>query len=327
MNTSLKPIPLTIGDPLGIGPEIVAKLLRQSLWSNAPLVILGDIDSLTTTAESLGLSLPKTIGEHAVEYVSSRLNHAGPGAIASRAIEMAVEGIHQGDYSALVTGPINKARLHADGIRYDGHTEMLQDLANRYWKPPEGGLWQSDMLFAYNDFRLLLLTRHVPLAQVGQILQRVTVVQSLTTLVTFLRQQVGIEQPRIAIMGVNPHAGEIGGIEEADILIPVITEVNQTLNVSIGAPVAADGLFRGFDATQPAYDAYVAAYHDQGLIPFKLVAGLQAVNITIGLPFLRTSVSHGTADAIVDKGIADPQSLVAALDYAWKLSSYTSCLS
>jgi 4-hydroxythreonine-4-phosphate dehydrogenase len=328
-----KPLAISIGDPLGIGPEVVAKVLGQGLWTKAPLTLLGDIENLTETAASLGVTLPSKLTAKVgaksvhwpVRYVSSRPDkefNPRPGIIAARAVDLAVQGIAKGDYTALVTGPINKARLHDDGIQYDGHTEMLQDLANLYWPQPADQTWQSDMLFVYQYFRLLLLTRHVPLSQVGATLNINTVARSLAELVLFLRQRAGVASPRIAVMGVNPHAGEVGGTEEAEILIPAIHQVNQLLDVGIQPPLAADGLFRGFNARKPAYDAYVAAYHDQGLIPFKLVAGLKAVNVTIGLPFIRTSVSHGTADDIVGQGEADPQSLVAALDCAYQLAMH-----
>ena len=144
------------------------------------------------------------------------------------------------------------------------------------------------MLFVYDRFRMLLLTRHVPLSRVAETLTQADVETAFQTLQTFLIMQMGITHPRIAVMGVNPHAGEIGGREEAEILIPVMTRLNVLGLAQFEGPFPADALFRGFDlATQP-YDAYVAAYHDQGLIPFKLIAGYQAVNVTLGLPFIRT---------------------------------------
>jgi len=141
----------------------------------------------------------------------------------------------------------------------------------------------------------------------------------LKTLIAFLRHQVKIDEPRIALLGINPHAGEIGGDEEDKFYAPVIKAVNGIGATRLEGPFAADGFFRGFDAEKPGYDAVVAAYHDQGLIPFKILAGHEAVNVTIGLPFLRTSVSHGTADDIAGKGIAQEDSLIAAIRAALEM--------
>jgi 4-hydroxythreonine-4-phosphate dehydrogenase len=176
------------------------------------------------------------------------------------------------------------------------------------------------MLFVYQAFRMLLLTRHVPLRQVSQTLTVSAAVRSLDNLVRFLRNHQGIETPRIAMMGVNPHAGEIGGEEEREILLPAMAQIEERHQLTLPPPFPADALFRGFNLNQLPFDAYVAAYHDQGLIPFKLVAGFQAVNVTIGLPFIRTSVSHGTAPDIVGQGIADPSSLHEAVQLAFSLN-------
>jgi 4-hydroxythreonine-4-phosphate dehydrogenase len=175
------------------------------------------------------------------------------------------------------------------------------------------------MLFVYKDFRLLLLTRHIPLADVSAaLLVSGAVAKPLKTLIGFLRKQLKIEEPRIALLGVNPHAGEIGGGEEDKAFIPVIKAVNAIGATRLEGPFPADGFFRGFSADKPGYDAIAAAYHDQGLIPFKLLSGYEAVNVTIGLPFLRTSVSHGTAEDIAGQGIAREDSLIAAIRTALK---------
>jgi 4-hydroxythreonine-4-phosphate dehydrogenase len=228
------------------------------------------------------------------------------------AIDKSIELIKSGKAAGLVTGPISKENLHLSGIHYSGHTEILENLARRYFNVH----CQADMLFVFRAFRMLLLTRHVPLGEVSQALNLPTVEASLENLVRFLQTRQKIPAPRLALMGVNPHAGEIGGNEEKHILRPAIDAINQRFGLSIPEPFPADALFRGFDINAVPYDAYVAAYHDQGLIPFKLVAGLQAVNVTIGLPFLRTSVSHGTAPDIVGQGIADPGSLKEAIRQA-----------
>jgi 4-hydroxythreonine-4-phosphate dehydrogenase len=213
--------------------------------------------------------------------------------------------------------------LHQANIAYSGHTEILQDLANQYF--PANTQHQSDMLFVHEQFRMLLLTRHVALQDVRQHLKPETVYQSLDSLIHFLRDQQGIPSPKLGILGVNPHAGEMQMqqefCEERDIIAPVLEKLSKKHQISIDPPLAADAAFRGFNPKTPAYDCYVAAYHDQGLIPIKLVAGMQAVNVTIGLPFLRTSVSHGTAPDIAGKGIADASALKAAFDLADQLTN------
>lgn len=298
---------VTIGDPTGIGPEITAKFLNeQDLIASYELIILGDIQSLLATADGLNLPLPENNRITYLEMLNRDCRE--PGQIAYRAVCEGVRLIAEGRAKALVTGPISKENLHRAGIDYGGHTEMLQDLAEKHW----GEKYQSDMLFLYRQFRMLLLTRHVPLSGVSRALSTDGVSRSLKSLIAFLQTHAGITRPRLGVLGVNPHAGEIGGNEEREILIPAIEAVMKATDSVIEGPLPGDAVFRGFDPDNPPCDAYVAAYHDQGLIPMKLLAGLRAVNVTIGLPFLRTSVSHGTAPDIAGKGKAAHESLVSA---------------
>ena len=293
---------LTIGDPTGIGPEITAKFLSRNLVSN--LIVIGDIAGLRETADWLEVTLP----ENGVDYINVAAAGKLPGRAAYDAIEKAVALIAEEKASQLVTGPVSKENLLAAGIEYPGHTEILEELANRFW-PTQN--WQADMLFVHSTFRMLLLTRHIPLSQVSYALSSEGVCRSLDNLTAYLNAE-GIEKPKLAVMGMNPHGGEIGGTEEQLVLEPVIEKINASKKADCFGPMAADALFRGFDPNNILYDAYVACYHDQGLIPFKMIAGYEAVNVTIGLPFVRTSVSHGTAPDIVGKGVADPRSLQAA---------------
>jgi 4-hydroxythreonine-4-phosphate dehydrogenase len=300
---------LTIGDSTGIGPEITAKFLQTE--PKARLLVLGDIPHLEKTAEQLRINLPQS--EH-IQYE----NHAArqPGAVAYASLEAAVSKIYQGEASILVTGPISKDHLQEAGIAFTGHTEILQYLARKLYNRN----YQSDMLFVYQQFRMLLLTRHVALRKVSEELSIPHIQQSLGNLIAFLKAHCGIEKPRLCVLGVNPHAGELeGGGEEERILEPALRLTSSKYDLEIDPPKPADAVFRHFDVNNLLYDAYVAAYHDQGLIPFKMVAGLNAVNVTIGLPFLRTSVSHGTAPDIAGQGIADPSSLQAAYDMALSL--------
>lgn len=309
---------LTIGDSTGIGPEITAKFLQQeALQSNTErIAIYGDIVALEQTAEHLGLTLPEGTRFQYVAIQSSE-THKSAGEIAYHSLEAAIDAIHQGHAHVLVTGPISKEHLHEAGIPFSGHTEILQHFARKVWQRP----CQSDMLFLYQQFRMLLLTRHVPLRKVSETLSIKGVTRSLDNLADFFQTHCKISSPRLCVLGVNPHAGELDGNEEERILKPALKLVSEKYGFGIEPPVAADAAFRHFDVNRLHYDAYVAAYHDQGLIPFKMVAGLSAVNVTIGLPFLRTSVSHGTAPDIAGQGIADPGSLIEAYRTALQLTN------
>lgn len=324
---------LTVGDPTGIGQEVAVKFLQRFMAGDVfnsasdslsnhspnqsgirPLIVFGDLQALIQESERQGVRLPDD--NHRVRYVDIRSQlpdlpasvEAHAGRVAYQSLEAAVAEIHAQRAAVLVTGPISKENLRHAGLSYSGHTEILQDLAERYY----GQTYQSDMLFVYRGFRMLLLTRHVALREVSNTLSISGVQKSLDSLSAFLQQRCRIPKPRLCILGVNPHAGELDGDEEEFILQPALNAISQRYGFEIEPPVAADAAFRGFDIEHLSYDAYVAAYHDQGLIPFKLVAGLNAVNVTIGLPFLRTSVSHGTAPDIVGKNLASPNSLVEA---------------
>jgi len=306
---------LTIGDPTGIGPEIAARFLNH--WAHYPqsrLVVLGDITHLHETAVALDLPLP--FDARWIEYIP--IANDEPGQIAVDALTQAVQLIANGQANGLVTGPISKENLKRAGYAYSGHTEILQALANQFWSTETP--WQSDMLFEYHRFRVLLLTRHVALADVTTTLAPDQVAQSLQSVLDYLKFQARLLNPRLCMLGVNPHAGEINGHEEDSILKPVITRIANDYDITIDGPLAADAVFRGFDYRAPSHDCYVATYHDQGLIPMKLVAGYNAVNVTIGLPFMRTSVSHGTAYDIVGQGVANWQSLKHAYELACKLT-------
>ncbi|HUY68154.1 MAG TPA: 4-hydroxythreonine-4-phosphate dehydrogenase PdxA [Alphaproteobacteria bacterium] len=344
---------LTPGDPTGIGPEIAVKALsRLGEFPNTQLIVVGSRKALAKEAAALRLPLPEN---DFVRYQD--IDGDAPGTIAYRALDVAVRMIAHGEARALVTGPISKRNLAAAGHDFPGHTEILENLANKYFERPiqeteahgedtpspaktkdliasndaikskfslphrQGGrntaLHRAEMLFVHKGFRLLLLTRHIPLAEVPAALMKSGAVAGpVKTLIAFLRHQLNIEEPHLVMLGVNPHAGEIGGEEEAKVFAPVIKAVNGIGASRITGPVAADGFFRGFDPANPGCDAVIAAYHDQGLVPFKLVAGYAAVNMTIGLPFLRTSVSHGTAEDIAGLGLAKEDSLIAALHAA-----------
>jgi 4-hydroxythreonine-4-phosphate dehydrogenase len=322
-----KTIAFTLGDAMGIGYEIALKALAH--WvihqqkaegaSSFNLTVFGDIEALRLQAKAFNLAFIEPC--QWLQYQTVRVDIGDctkeqvAGKVAYHSIVKAVEAISQGRCDALLTGPVSKAHWWQAGIHYSGHTELLEVLAQQYW-PERGGQppHQADMLFVYEQFRVLLLTRHIALNQVSQSLEAGSVRRQLRQLLVFLRQQAGIATPKIGILGLNPHAGEVGGDEEAKVLCPVINQLNEEEGALVfSQPLPADAVFRGFNATNPAFDAYVACYHDQGLIPMKLVAGYAATNVTVGLPFVRCSVSHGTAADIAGLGIADASGVFSAM--------------
>lgn len=325
---------LTPGDPLGVGPELTATLLKAetpeaqaALKGVSALHIVGHCE---TIAGFFGGALPKKAGRTTLHWHDlagapgwTEAGTAEAGRIAASAIDTAVGLIAAQKADALVTGPIAKAHLQAARLALQGHTELLETLANRLWPPPpEAPGYETDMLFVYEHFRLLLLTRHIPLNAVSMALTPRRVEAAMLSLIRHLAAS-SAKTPRLGVLACNPHAGEIGGTEERDVLLPVIRQLRHDTGCQISDPLPADAAFRGFlpllKAGTLPYDAYIACYHDQGLIPFKLVAGYEAVNVTIGLPFVRTSVSHGTAFDIAGKGLATPVSLYAAMREAVRL--------
>lgn len=304
---------LTIGDPTGIGPEITAKALaRRAEFGDTQFTVIGSISALKESATQLGIPLPE---DDSVTYTDITADK--PGAVAHLAIEEAARLLAPKVVDALVTGPISKKNLAEAGYEAHGHTEILEKLARDLFKAPDA---RAEMLFVYKKLRLLLLTRHIALREVPEALAKQgAVAKPLKTLISFLRNRMKIDEIRIAMLSLNPHAGEVGGDEEKKYILPVIYAVNAIGGTHLGGPFAADAFFRDLKVDSPNYDAIVAPYHDQGLIPFKMLAGYGAVNVTIGLPFIRTSVSHGTAEDIVGKGIAREDSLIAAIHEAIRI--------
>lgn len=316
---------LTPGDPTGIGPEITAKFLARhadcfGMGACPGVHLMGDCDALSRAAAALSLPLPPP-GAH-VTY-TSQVGRT-PGDTVYRALDAAVAALadarQAGQAAALVTGPISKAHLHAAGWAFNGHTELLAALAARHFprpaddRPPQDA--QAQMLFVYRAFRVLLLTRHIPLREVSAALTPQGVTQACCALARWLRTHAGIQKPRLGLMALNPHGRELDDTEDRRVFDPARQLLATRHGVVLSEPMPADALFRGFEPQAPGYDAYVSAYHDQGLIPMKLLAGLSAVNVTIGLPFVRASVSHGMAADIVGRGIASPASLMAAWQVA-----------
>ncbi len=327
MDPVQRPLALTLGDPAGIGPDITLLAYEARLAEAvSPFVLLGDPDVLAERASMLGLSVKIELVGDPVEAARSfpralpvlpiavpeRVVAGRPGSGAApavlRSIELAVELTREGATGAVVTNPISKAVLYRAGFRFPGHTEFLAHLA---------GLETSDavMMLAARDFRVVPVTIHIPLKEVMETLSEALIAKTLLTTAHGLRRYFGIERPRIAVTGLNPHAGEDGsmGREEIEIIAPAI-EAARRQGLDVMGPCPADTLFH--TEARKAYDVVVAMYHDQGLIPFKTLAFEEGVNVTLGLPFVRTSPDHGTAFALAGTGAASPRSLIEALRLA-----------
>jgi 4-hydroxythreonine-4-phosphate dehydrogenase len=313
-HSNTAPWVLSVGDATGIGPELALQWLQTKTPWPAGAIIIAPKLAMERACRTLGLTaLPQRAN---LQWLWQEDSSLPAGQLAYNALETAVSLIAEGRASALVTGPISKANLWAAGLSYNGHTEILQMLANRYWPQNEPNqAWQADMLFLYKRLRVMLLTRHVPLAQVSRLLEGASIERTARQMLTFLAKYEGLTQPKLAFLGVNPHAGEIGGLEEANLLQPLAERLLAEGAVSKAPILAADAAFRGLNAEHPPYDAYLAAYHDQGLIPVKALGGWQALNVTVGLPFLRVSVSHGMAQDLVGTGKASCESLSAAITW------------
>jgi 4-hydroxythreonine-4-phosphate dehydrogenase len=289
-------VALTAGDPAGIGPEIAARACtdRRVLDVCEP-VLFGPADRRSFAPGELS-------GE--------------AGRAAYDAIVRAVDAAMSRRVDAIATAPINKEALRLAGLPWNGHTDLLAHLT---------GAPHVAMMFHSEALRVVLATVHIALAEVPRALTSGSL-QATIDLTAREMPRFGIARPRIAVAGLNPHAGEHGlfGAEERTAIAPAV-EACRARGVDVSGPFPADTLF--VRARRGEFDVVVACYHDQGLIPVKLVAFGQAVNVTLGLPIIRTSVDHGTAFDIAGKGVADPESMIAAVLLAAKLSTHTSSVS
>ncbi|WP_457574760.1 4-hydroxythreonine-4-phosphate dehydrogenase PdxA [Desulfolithobacter sp.] len=321
-----KPLAITMGCPVGIGPEIILKFYAHlGRDCGTPPVVAGDPGILEATARLLGLEPaivrwrpgagiePGTVPVwplSALDPASLQWGH--PNRETGRAmglyIQETVRTIQEGLFSGLVTCPISKSALQLGGYPYPGHTEMLADLT---------GTERFLMMMAGSRLKVVLVTIHEPLARVAELVTRERVERCIRLTAAALERDFGLRRPRIAVAGLNPHAGEDGmfGREEETVLAPVIEALNRTGSSQVSGPWPPDTVF--YRGARGAWDAVVAMYHDQGLIPFKLLHFNDGVNLTLGLPIVRTSVDHGTAYDIAGRGVADPSSLEAA----WKMAA------
>lgn len=320
---TMAPLAVTMGCPAGIGPEIICRLWAQPEFAaKAQAIIIGDLGVLKRTADLLGLPLspiawqpggpipPGTLPVlesgriDETEVIWGRPN-VTTGAAMARYIETAVEAVRDGRCSAIVTCPISKKSLQQAGYSYPGHTEMLASLTQAA---------RVRMMMAGPRLKVVLVTIHEALARVPELLTTAEIADCIRMTAEVLRRDFVIDRPRIAVAGLNPHAGEDGlfGDEEARLIGPAVTATSGMVEVS--GPWPPDTVF--YQAAAGRFDAVVAMYHDQGLIPFKLLHFADGVNVTLGLPLVRTSVDHGTAYDIAGKGLAEPSSLLAAITLA-----------
>ena len=330
MNVAKTPkLLITLGDMAGIGPEVVLKALPL-VEPTAELTLVGNRHQLIAISQHLKLSLADyPIID--VPLAADQDLHLGQGDAASgdlsfRSLQTAIRYCLKDGYDGVVTAPIAKAAWLAAGHHYPGQTELLAEMANvkRF-----GMLFVAKSPLTQWTLRTLLATTHIPLRQVPEALTPELMTLKLELLLTCLSQDFGVERPQIAIAGLNPHSGEQGqlGREEVDWLIPWLNSQRQRFpHATIDGPVPPDTLWVSpAQAWQKpghqAHDGYLALYHDQGLIPVKMLGFDQAVNTTIGLPFIRTSPDHGTAFNIAGQGIARPDSMIAAINLAIDLAA------
>jgi 4-hydroxythreonine-4-phosphate dehydrogenase len=294
------PIAVTMGDPAGIGPEVVAKAVAK--LGGKGLLVIGDADLLARTAKKLRLKRASVD----VHHLDAAESHGGVGFVAA-AHELALAG----RVSAIVTAPIGKLPPWKRGGPAPGHTELLSEWTDT--------VPAATLMMVSPHLKISLVTNHLPLASVPKAVTREAVVLAARRTHRALVDWFGVKRPRIAVLGLNPHAGEGGkiGLEERRAIAPAVAVLRKS-GIDASGPHPADSAV--FLAVEGRWDAVVAMYHDQGLIPAKLSGFGGAVNVSLGLPYVRTSVDHGTAYDIAGKGIADPASLLAALRLAQRLA-------
>ena len=313
---------LVPGEPAGIGPELVARL-AQKPREDCTLVAFADPDTLIAAAAALGLPLrllPEDARPHASGDLCLReVRNAAPVTFGradprnARAVIDALEGAAraclEGHFDGLVTGPVHKATINAGGIPYTGTTELLARQAGT----------DVVMMLANATVRVALATTHLPLRAVADAIQPAMLERTLRILHDALRASFGIQAPCIAVLGLNPHAGEDGhlGREELDVIAPVLEKM-RAQGMHLRGPLPADTAF--LPAKLREFDAVLAMYHDQGLPVLKFSGFEQAVNLTLGLPYPRVAVDHGTALELAGKGIADPSSLFAAVSLCARMA-------
>jgi 4-hydroxythreonine-4-phosphate dehydrogenase len=328
-----KPLALTLGEPAGIGPDITIQAwLRRDELKLPAFYLLGDCEFLARRAKALGLkvrlaevraedapdtfanALPVVATGHAAAAQPGQPDNTSAGA-AIASIRQAVADVIAGRAGAVVTNPIAKSVLYRAGFRHPGHTEYLAELAATGGYAP-----QPVMLLWSPTLAVVPVTIHLSLRDAIARLSSDLIVTTARIVVADLKARFGLANPRLAVSGLNPHAGEDGslGDEDRTIVAPAI-EILRGEGIAIKGPLPADTMFH--DAARKSYDCAICMYHDQALIPVKTLAFDDAVNVTLGLPFIRTSPDHGTAFDIAGTGNANPSSLIAALRLASRMAA------
>lgn len=318
---------ITMGCPVGIGPEIILKALNQKKDLIERCLIIGDINILNYTKKLLNLDLkivevdsPEHIITNKVNVISvtrldiNQLKLGKPDKITGKAsytyIKKAIEFALSKKICAIVTAPISKIGLKYASINFPGHTEILAHFSNTK---------KYAMMLAGKKLKVVLVTIHAPLKEVPKLISKEKIIDLLSLINLSFKIDMGIKEPKIAVCGLNPHAGENGmfGQEEIEIIEPAIKNA-QKMGINAKGPFPPDTIF--YRAVNGEFDVVLCQYHDQGLIPLKLLHFKDGVNVTLGLPFIRTSVDHGTAYDISGKNLADPTSLIEASYMAWNMA-------
>lgn len=320
---------LSLGDPAGIGPEIIAKAWTALRHGGPAFMVIGDADLLSVQ----GVSVQRVSGPaealatfaSAIPVLDEPLGHAVQPGVADKAhapsiiqwIETAVDLAVRGQVRGLVTAPIAKAPLYEAGFKFPGHTEFLAALTADV---PMDGARGPIMMLTSGDLRAALVTIHVPLAMVSSALTQGAIIHTATVTAQAMSRDYGIAKPRLVLAGLNPHAGEGGtiGDEEIRLLAPAVAALG-ALGIDCVGPKPADTLFH--NEARRTYDAVICLYHDQALIPVKMLDFWGGVNVSLGLPIVRTSPDHGTGFDIAGQGIARPDSLIAAIRMADQIAN------
>jgi 4-hydroxythreonine-4-phosphate dehydrogenase len=329
------PISLTCGEPAGIAPEITAKAwLALREVSAAPFFLIGDSDYFSSRAALAGVPIATTKISTPAEVKGVFFSalpilhrplavHPKPGIIDPATAKSVIAAIDEGvalmmagEAAALVTNPIQKEALYSAGFRHQGHTDYLAAVAGK-----QGQKFHEVMMLVARDLRAIPLTVHIPFKDVPATLSTEMIMSQAHVVANDLQKYFGIMRPRLAFTGLNPHAGENGtmGREEQTVIIPALNQLRAE-GLTVTGPLPADTAFHA--EARANYDAILCMYHDQALIPVKTLDFHGGVNVTLGLPFIRTSPDHGTALGIAGTGEANPQSLIAALKLAGEMAAH-----
>lgn len=323
------PLALSMGEPAGVGPEIIASAWSALKADGPVFAVVGDaallrrqgqpvqaIPSIDMAAEIFARAIP--VLDHPLpDAVTAGTPSPRNAGVVADWIEQAVSLAIAGDASGVVTAPIAKAPLYAAGFRFPGHTEFIAELtADMPFADTRGPV----MMLTAKNLRACLVTIHSPLAEVAQLVTEERVTRTVRVVHEAMKRDFGIGAPRLALAGLNPHAGESGsiGLEEIEVLAPAVARLRGE-GIRITDPLPADTMFH--DEARAAYDAAICLYHDQALIPVKTLDFWGGVNTTLGLPIVRTSPDHGTGFDIAGKGVARPDSLIAAIRLAGQMAA------